>query len=199
MRSVTASLVLLLTLSAALVSGSTAGAEPGPAARFDWNLEHTCTYCHNPHGGPEDHNLWDDDIEVLCLTCHGPGGISSLKAAKHKSNTCVDCHDNHRNVDNWLGGVNLKMVGPRDPLTGLARIEKSGELRDVVFESLGSQAGQPTLHSFSDDDEDNNGVYDGACEIFHLDSSGSGPPSGNHNYGQTCTVCHLHVEGFAHP
>jgi predicted CXXCH cytochrome family protein len=192
------SLILGLTAGAALLIGSSAGADPGPAILSEWNLEHTCTYCHDPHGGPNDHNLWDHDIEVLCLTCHGPGGISSLKAAKHKGNTCVDCHDNHRNVDNWLGSTNLKMVGPRDPVSGLARIWSHGEWREVVFESLGTQAGQPSLHSFSDNDEDGNGVYDGVCEVCHSNDPND-PPSDNHNYGQTCTVCHPHVEGFAQP
>lgn len=167
-------------------------AAPAAPLPSQWNLDHTCTFCHDPHGGPNTANLHNEDVEVLCLTCHGPGGISSLKADSHEGNTCVDCHDKHKHVDNWLAGLNLKTVGPEHKPTGLARITTpDGNLRDVVFESRGTDAGMPALHSFADNDLDGNGVYDGVCEVCHVEEGVD-----NHNFGRTCTLCHAHVDGF---
>jgi len=206
---------LLLALGLLVASLGAVGLLADPSAAVEptmtsqWNLDHTCTFCHDPHGGPLSHNLWDEDIEVQCLTCHGPGGVSSLKAAIHDEGdgfTCVDCHDQHKHLNNWLGGENRKMVGFDDPITGLAVINTEDGLRNVVFESRGLQAGEPTLHSFADDDEDGNGVFDGVCEVCHIENGGGSlPPPGsylsedNHNQGQTCTVCHSHVDGFEEP
>jgi predicted CXXCH cytochrome family protein len=183
-------------------SGATA-----PTMTSQWNLDHTCTFCHDPHGGPLDHNLWDEDIEVQCLTCHGPGGISTLKAATHEVDgytfTCMDCHDYHKHLNNWLGGENLKMVGYEDEITGLAVINTQTGPVDVVFESLGTGVGQPSLHSFADYDEDGNGVRDGVCEVCHVQAGfpSSAPPGGYLQAkasfaGRTCTDCHEHVDGF---
>jgi predicted CXXCH cytochrome family protein len=173
-----------------VVPASEVGASSPP--RTSWNLVHVCTYCHDPHGGPNTANLLDEDVEVLCLTCHGPGGVATAKADTHEGHTCLDCHDKHLYVDHWLGGENLDTVGPEDPLTGLARIlTPAGNLLDVVFESRGTDAGEPSLHSFADDDEDGNGVYDGVCEVCHREEGVD-----NHNFGRTCTVCHDHGDGF---
>lgn len=201
--------IALATVGVALVVGpllvEPTGATPSSPPLSEWNLVHVCTYCHDPHGGPENANLKAGDIEVLCLTCHGPGGVSTLKAAVHDEGpgfTCMDCHDHHKHADNWLGGQNLKMVGWRDPLTGLASIQTENSVREVVFESLGTQAGGPALHSFADGDLDGNGIYDGACEVCHISGNDAGAPTyseSNHNQGQTCTVCHLHATGFQHP
>lgn len=178
---------VLVAVRPALVEGSA-------ALPTTWNLTHTCTFCHDPHGGPQNANLLDEDVEVLCLTCHGPGGIAATKADNHKGHSCLDCHDKHLNLDNWLGGENIRQVGREDPM-GLAVVTtKDGNVRDVVFESRGTDAGQPSLHSFADDDEDGNGVHDGICEVCHVEEEQE-----NHNFGRTCTDCHLHEDEFDEP
>lgn len=174
-----------------------------PAAAL--NLNHQCTFCHNLHGLIPPENLTDS----LCLGCHGPGGISLRKAALHtnKKNSeyppfsigCLQCHDPHDGRTNWLGGFNLFMVGTKKDVTGLARIATPASgIRDVVFESRGTDAGGPALHSFSDGDQDGNGIYDGVCEVCHSAARHNRNDGGgkSHNLGRTCTVCHPHVLGF---
>lgn len=185
------------------------GSGPSAIARSiasSFNPNHDCTYCHDIHGNVNPTLLNDEKIEDLCLTCHGPGGVSSLKADTHNVGggidlTCIDCHHHHKNMTNWLGGTNLKMVG-RD-FGGIARLATPNSgVRDVVFESRGTTVGEPSLHSFADADEDNNGVYDGVCETCHTDTDfHHNNPSGNHSHhtGKTCTVCHTHEDGFEEP
>ncbi len=172
---------------------------------------HQCNYCHNLHGAPGFTLLNNSQVEALCLTCHGPGGISTLKAEVHQNEvrssypafriTCRECHDPHDNQGNWRGGVNIKLVGSRQDATGFAKIVTvNSGTRHVVFESRGTDAGQPSLHSFADADEDGNGYYDGVCETCHTltrlhrnDASGGH----SHNTGKTCTAsCHPHTNFF---
>ncbi|UCD76571.1 MAG: cytochrome c3 family protein, partial [Phycisphaerales bacterium] len=130
---------------------------------------------------------------------------SELEADVHATSggafTCVDCHNPHYEPDNWLGGVNLKNVGTIDydnwPWIGRIQTPNSG-LREVVFESRGTGAGEPSLHSFADSDEDANGYYDGICETCHTQTNyhRNDEPSG-HYTGDTCTSCHTHAGGFA--
>ncbi len=157
---------------------------------------HECDNCHQMHtasGGPL---LPEYDAENTCLTCHGPGGASSIVASNHAGNTCVNCHDPHDNVQNWLGGTNLKLV--------LAEVEGSdGTLRPVVFESRGTDVGDPTLHSFCDGDEDGNGIYDNVCDTCHMNTvqhvGYPTPIRHRHQAGRTCTNstgCHPHSNNF---
>lgn len=172
---------------------------------------HNCNYCHNVHGASGYALLNDAQIETLCMSCHGPAGLSTLKAEVHINDrnsaylpfriTCRECHDPHDNVRNWLGVLrNIKLVGSRQDTSGYARIStpNSGVL-DVVFESRGSDAGQATLHSFADADEDRNGYYDGVCETCHtLTRFHRNTAAGNHNHntGDTCVRCHPHSGSF---
>lgn len=191
--------IALLGVAALVAVWNTTSGSPVAAAATQWNLVHKCTYCHDPHGGPNTANLRLPDVEVLCRTCHGPGGMSAKKAQRHEGFTCLVCHDKHRNVTNRTGGENIKLLGPKNASTGLATIQTPDGPRQVTFESRGTQAGQPTLHSFSDHDEDQDGVYDGACEVCHLNDNGTQFEVDNHNFGQTCTSCHLHSTGFRQP
>ncbi|MFQ5791709.1 MAG: hypothetical protein ACE5JI_14650, partial [Acidobacteriota bacterium] len=58
--------------------------------------------------------------------------------------------------------------------------------------------------SFSDEDQDGNGVKDGACETCHTqtkhhcngDATNTGQCGVTHNTGKTCTDCHAHVDNF---
>lgn len=171
---------------------------------------HQCYYCHNMHGAPGFTLLNNAQVEALCLTCHGPGGISTLKAEVHQNEarsqyptfriTCRGCHDPHDNLPNWTGGTNIKLVGAVTSSLGKAQIVTvNSGTRFVTFESRGTDAGQPSLHSFADADQDGNGYYDGVCETchtltkFHRNNSSGGH---SHNTGKTCTNCHLHTNFF---
>ncbi len=193
----TAALALLVAGVVALwpsVKPSTGELEA--ASLVSLNPNHECSFCHGVHGAAAGALLNDTVVETLCLTCHGPSGTSTLKADVHlyDNSTCMDCHVAHSNVTNWLGGTNLKLVRDTvvDPMNSIDR--------PVVFESRGvNNAGEPSLHSFCDGDEDANSVWDGACDTCHT-------TLGRHNYdetarhshqqGNTCTRCHEHVLKF---
>jgi predicted CxxxxCH...CXXCH cytochrome family protein len=173
----------------------------------EFNPAHHCNDCHGTQGPDGDPTLGDEQaIELLCLSCHGPGGVSVLKADVHDSSggrhSCLTCHNPHINPDNWLGGENLKMVGNFDfnswPWIGRIASPNSG-LREVVFESLGVDQGGPSLHSFADNDEDGNGYYDGVCETCHTETNhhrNFEPDLPDHYTGTNCMTCHPHAEGF---
>lgn len=183
---------------------------PGYAKSFI--ASHECAYCHQLHGAPGFALLKETQIETLCLTCHGPGGTSTLKADVHTNDknsnylpfriSCRVCHDPHDNLPNWLGGTNIKLVGSEQDTTGYARITypvPDGDILDVVYESRGTDAGEPSLHSFADNDENGDTVYDGVCETCHtLTGHHRNNPSEDHSHhvGETCTRCHAHLDGF---
>jgi len=182
---------------------------PGSTEALNPN-HYGCSQCHSIHSAPGQNLTNELTVEVLCLSCHGPAGISTLKADVHQNTpgssypafrmTCMDCHNPHDNRQNWLGGTNLKLVGRKIAgVTNAGISTPNSGVRDVVFESRGTNVGDPSLHSFADADQDGNGVYDGACEVchtltrFHHNNSG-----GNHNHqtGRTCTNCHDHDNYF---
>lgn len=171
---------------------------------------HQCAFCHNVHGATGSPLLSNAQVETLCLTCHGPGGISTLKAEVHKNEirssypafriTCRQCHDPHDNVASWTSGTNIKLVGGVTSSLGYAQIvTMNSGTRYVAFQSRGTDAGQQSLHSFADADQDGNGYYDGVCETCHtLTKFHRNNPSGghSHNTGKTCTLCHPHTNFF---
>lgn len=144
--------------------------------------------------------------EAMCLNCHGPGGSSSLRALSHAELDCFDCHDTHGGEINRLGKRNLKDLRADVDKTGQHSNSSGPRARNyrppidtpsenrvpVVFESRGTTSGEPSLHSFADDDEDGDGIYDGICEACHPRN----PQSIQHHRGETCTSCHLHNRGF---
>jgi predicted CXXCH cytochrome family protein len=170
-----------------------------------------CNFCHYMHGASGvDALLTGDLINVVCLSCHGPGGTSDLEADIHVNRyksayeefsvSCSDCHDAHINLPNWLSSTNIKGVGTNffNDDTALINTPISG-VANVVYTSRGTNAGEPSLHSFADADEDGNGVYDGICEVCHtLTKKHRNNPSGNHshNRGKTCINCHTHEANF---
>ena len=176
------------------------------------NPNHSCDICHSIHSAPGQSLTNNAVVEDLCLSCHGAAGISSLKADIHINRTsssypsftmsCIDCHDPHDNMQNWLGGTNLKMIGLDQDGSDIARISTPNSgFRDVVFESRGSDVSEPSLYSFADGDEDANGNYDGVCEVCHTQVGyHRNNSSGDHGHyvGQTCTDCHRHDSNF-HP
>jgi len=155
-----------------------------------------CGICHSVHGAVGPALLKDLIAETLCLSCHGPGG-TAVTVDIHRTDTggdftCVECHDPHNNLPNALGGVNLKLVLP-------AILTPTSGTKPVAFESRGTDAGGPSLHSFADNDEDANGTYDGVCEVCHTATSyHRNNSSGIHSHetGRTCTLCHPHADSF---
>ena len=182
-----------------------------PGSTEALNPDHAgCSICHSLHGAPGQALTNELSVEVLCLSCHGPAGISTLKADVHQSRpsspypsfrlTCMDCHNPHDNLPNWVGGTNLKMVGRKISGNTNARISTPNSgVRDVAFESRGSNAGGASLHSFADNDQDGNGVYDGVCELCHtLTRFHRNNSSGIHRHqtGRNCVACHPHDNYF---
>lgn len=204
------SLILLITLG--LIGWATTQVDAGENEYVSSFSVHQCSYCHLLHGGQGPSLTNNADVEILCQTCHGAAGTSPLKAEVHTNTnqrksdydpftfTCTDCHNPHDNMFNWLGGINIGLVGADVDGSGLSRIQTPNSgIREYVFESRGTNVGQPSLHSFADNDEDGNGYYDGACEACHTlaghhRNNASGDHS--HNLGKTCTQCHDHTDYF---
>ncbi len=177
-----------------------------PKTSGAFNFVHQCASCHNLHGNPNPTLLGDSDIQVLCLSCHGPSGpyteaaIHSVSKYVTLDITCVACHDPHDNLGNIEGGTNIKLVGTN---LGANRAQIDAPngvgIREVVFESRGTDAGEPSLHSFADADEDINGYLDGVCETCHTNTTehNNTRTDPHHDTGRTCTDCHPHGDGFA--
>ena len=169
-----------------------------------------CSICHSLHNSPGQILSNNAVVEVLCLSCHGVGGTATKKAEVHKNKpsssyapfqmTCTDCHDPHDNRQNWLGSTNIKQIGKNIPGSLDARINTPNSgVRDVAFVSRGTDAGGPSLHSFADNDQDGNGIFDGACEVCHTQATNhrnSGGGNHAHYTGQSCTQCHDHTNFF---
>ena len=174
-----------------------------------FNTAHECTFCHGLHGAGGSTPQLDQPavVEVLCMSCHGPGGPATTKAEVHTNDptgnsccgpfrvTCQECHDPHSNQINRLGNENLKLV--------LADIVApiSSTSRQVVFESLGGS--DPSLYSFCDDDEDNNGIWDQVCDVCHdgaeMNRHHFDGTLNHHKNGDTCTRsgCHTHANALS--
>lgn len=158
------------------------------------NAKHNCSDCHLTHSGSSPNLLIGTNVEVLCLSCHGPAGSSPVKAKNHKGHTCVVCHNPHDGEFNRFGNRNLKMM------RAIVTPKNTTLQRPVTFESRGTDVGEPALHSFCDKDGDLDGIYDNVCDTCHRSSPDwhryTQASSHNHNSGRTCTNCHAHSDGF---
>jgi predicted CXXCH cytochrome family protein len=177
-------------------------------------ISHNCSFCHDLHGGSFSALREFDVVEDLCWSCHSDAGPAQVdrdgvwvdvpkgpfevhNGARHTefgraATGCWDCHDHEGET-----AANLSMI--REMMT----TPVSGDL-PVSFTSRGTDAGQPSLHSFADGDEDGDGDYDGVCEACHTETSnhqnGLNLPDVSdhtHEVGRTCTDCHTHESGFA--
>lgn len=161
------------------------------------NPNHQCSFCHLTHNGGQPSLLSNSNVEVLCLSCHGPAGVSTLKAANHKEQTCLVCHNPHDGEFNRFGRRNLMSLKAQVVARG------STTVRPLTFESRGTDAGQPALHSFCDNDQDLDHIYDNVCDTCHRNSPDehryTSATSHRHNPGRTCTTCHIHRRGFDAP
>ena len=132
-------------------------------------------------------------IDLLCFGCHGPAGIAKKKSHVHgrenyveKPIGCITCHDPHDNNPNVFDGQNIKLIGQDlEQIIGLepwseghhyAKIKTPNSgVRYVVFESRGTDVGEPSINSFADGDEDRDGLYTGICAT-RFRWQGGGPP-----------------------
>ena len=186
---------------------------PGEALAL--NPNHQCSYCHVSHGAPGFSLLNQANqanailtAEVVCLSCHGPTGIATKKAAVHNTArsdwrriSCRECHDAHSNQTNYLSATNLKMVGYiRDPAnltSGFAtakirRIDSNNQshtnaatIRDVRYENAGS-----LTWDFAVGANDNH-----ICEVCHSTENFANH-RGQDRRGTRCVQCHPHSNGF---
>jgi predicted CXXCH cytochrome family protein len=192
-----------------------------PATATAQALMHNCSFCHELHGGSSSALTKNDVIEDLCDSCHDfavlndtqvlrdgvpvtvpQNGYDVHYGAKHEAfgrdtTSCWDCH-NHEGEADGLQGTNLSMIQAK-------MITPAGtDTLDLIFKSRGSDAGQATLYSFADGDEDGDGDYTGVCEVCHTETGNHQnglnlPDNSNHAHerGRTCSDCHAHDKGFA--
>jgi len=185
------------------------------SAVFALNPNHQCSFCHNLHGAVITPPAQQ---QTMCLTCHGPAGTSTLKAAEHRNAqnsqyptfnfACRNCHDPHDSLNNWqtatTGRKNIKMVGlPLNSTNNAMLATPNNGNQYVLFESRGSGVGQPTLHSFADNNQDGQTsptglAWDAVCEVCHtLTKHHTNKARSSHQTGNTCTTsCHKHSWGF---
>ncbi|MDF1579780.1 MAG: cytochrome c3 family protein [Desulfuromonadales bacterium] len=166
-----------------------------------------CDTCHNLHSGAGGALL---DIsanpEELCLSCHGPGGISALTVATHNLAgvastdtgyiSCNECHNSHNNGEetsrtNLDGTYNIKLVGLTLDYNSSPPVSlTSPQIREErVATGLGTL--QDVVYSKGPIDDYARADNIGVCNACH------GPTSGIHNVGKDCSACHAHDGGFA--
>ncbi len=68
-----------------------------------------CTDCHNPHGGPYQHQLIQPTVNEVCYTCHAEKRGPFLWAHPPVMQNCSNCHDPHGSTNMFL----LKTSLPR--------------------------------------------------------------------------------------
>ena len=184
-------------------------------------VKHNCSFCHDLHGGTSDDLKVMEIVEDLCWSCHDNAilpGAEVLRdgvpvavpqneyevhdGAKHTTFSrpptgCWDCHAHEGDADDGTHGTNLSMI-PAFMATPVS------DTMEVIFQSRGSDASEPTLYSFADGDEDNDSAYTGVCEVCHTETSnhqnGTNLPDNSshaHERGRTCSDCHTHDKGFA--
>ncbi|MGH7780933.1 MAG: DmsE family decaheme c-type cytochrome [Candidatus Binataceae bacterium] len=68
-----------------------------------------CTDCHNPHGGPYQHQLVQPTVNEVCYTCHAEKRGPFLWAHPPVMQNCDNCHDPHGSINMFL----LKVSPPR--------------------------------------------------------------------------------------
>ncbi len=171
--------------------------------------DHECAYCHSLHGAPgftllnqpSEANLVLT-AEMVCLSCHGPDGDSSLTADVHTNGgtsfpsnriSCIECHDAHDHQQNVNGVDNLNMV--LETITVMTSLDPTGFPNDIdaVFADKDYSDGS---YDYSKPDAS------GICQVCHTLTNyqrNDGYKSG-HQAGNDCMSCHPHWKGFdKHP
>ncbi len=191
--------VIVLVAMVLLVLGS------GPVSAL--MSDHECANCHQLHGAPGFTLLNQSGAnlvltaEMVCLTCHGPTGSSSLTADVHTNGgssfpsnriSCIECHDPHDHQQNINGVDNLNMVlGTITVMTSLDPIEFPNDI-DAIFADKDYSDGS---HDYSKPDVPATGL----CQVCHTLTkfqTNDGLAT-KHKVGESCTTsCHPHSNGF---
>jgi cytochrome c553 len=169
--------------------------------------DHECDYCHSLHSAPGFTLLNQPSqanlvltAELVCLSCHGPTGSSSLTADVHTNGgssfpsnriSCIECHDAHDHQQNIDGVDNLNMVlGTITVMTSLDPINFPNDI-DAVFADTDYSDGS---YDYTKPDP-----WNGICQVCHTltkNQRNDGTKSG-HQLGTSCTAsCHPHSNGF---
>lgn len=162
------------------------------ANALDYHIN--CDQCHLLHSGPGSNLLYYVNSETVCMSCHDGSVSGAPEASIHETQdseflaSCVDCHDTHKNRDNYEGGVNISMVGilyaGEDNAKIMSNDDDSGELFNVAFD-----ASREFWRSSPRTDSDNGRRV---CQVCH-----TVPTFGMHPMNTDCTVkCHEHADGF---
>jgi hypothetical protein len=196
--------------------------------------------CHDLHGAPAPDPslggplLKDATVNQTCLNCHSTeqtnrDGYTIPPISTHQTVnvtlSCTQCHDPHKNRDNYDGSTNVKLVGPSLDSNGnvqgnyLAQVEDTygsgaGNLINVRY--LGaSQSESGLTYPFHDGatGDSNEGICSACHQPSHhfgIDSSSRVTCSGSmmchrssgssnkpsFSYVVECTNCHTHSVGF---
>lgn len=175
-----------------------------------------CALCHSAHGGFS-FLINQADVEQLCQSCHGPGGIATQGTVHYNARTrypayrisCLGCHNPHYDLFNQLGTKNIELISNvRDDVNG-AKIQTpandngpcndpapgGGCFRFQVFADRILTGAQSNWASTAP-------PYRGACNVCHTRTShhrnNDLDPNADHthNINKVCTSCHLHTKGF---
>ncbi|MBW6512593.1 MAG: cytochrome c3 family protein [Desulfuromonadaceae bacterium] len=163
-----------------------------------------CATCHNLHssagGALQDIS---SNPEELCLSCHGPGGISTLTVMTHNLAgvdsaevgyiSCNDCHNSHNNgeetsLTNRDGTYNIKLVGLFKDYNSSPPVSLlSPQIREKRV-ATGLGALKEVVYNTAIDDYNRVPGINGVCNACHGET---------HNADQDCSACHGHDGGFA--
>jgi hypothetical protein len=148
-----------LLVAVALFVGISAVAHPQAMTCIECHVDPTAGGVHGGFRGLT--NLTDDQIDVVCISCHdgsytNPGGIDASEAEVHQNKnpgenrdeygdfkaSCLDCHTPHSGLlaGDGSGNANLKQLGQEideaSSSDGVARIRKP-----VILDVLGNNGG----------------------------------------------------------
>ena len=161
----------------------------------DSTWDNTCFSCHIIHNYLGPSLTKEESINNLCRSCHYDVGPAT-DVTTHQELNCTACHNPHTQDQNNIYGstygklIRTEVESPFD-----------NAVRNVIF------LGPTDSNSFADGD----GVYDGICEVCHINThyhtyngtydNGVDPepvPVLEHHSGEDCTTsgCHEHANGL---
>ena len=206
--------IVIGTLRLALALALALSAAAAPAQSTTNAVKQDCALCHGAHGG-FGFLLKASDVETLCQSCHGPGGIATQAAVHTKARptyipfriSCTGCHNPHTDLWNQIGTRNIDLLATiRDDVNG-AKIKTNPEdggpcaepaagggcIRPQVFADRSLTGAQSHWASTA-------APYRGACNVCHTRTkhhrnSDSGGDH-THNINKVCGDCHVHTNGF---
>ncbi len=169
-----------------------------PHVTDPWN-DAECLQCHymEPHNFGIVPLARGAEQEALCKTCHNPTGVaaSMSNVGNHRVNDnstiidCSTCHDPHARQESFdshsgLTAYNLKLIRSAISTEFIPDV-----LNPVIFQQ------RPDHFAF----DEGNSPYNGVCQSCHTATNhhtNDGTVDHEHYYGNDCTSCHVHEEGF---